>query len=84
VTPSDRDILERAVATISEQAQKAGSLIDEAMVRDIDLLLRRHAERQGPTLQGRKESARRGLLRLREMAAYLGTHPGGTIKAFGD
>jgi hypothetical protein len=26
----------------------------EAMVRDIDLLLRRHAERHGPTLQGRK------------------------------
>jgi hypothetical protein len=31
VTPSDRDILERAVATISEQAAKASSLIDEAM-----------------------------------------------------
>jgi hypothetical protein len=31
MTPSDRDILERAVATISEQAAKASSLIDETM-----------------------------------------------------
>jgi hypothetical protein len=31
MTPSDRDILERAVATISEQAANASKVIDEAM-----------------------------------------------------
>jgi hypothetical protein len=31
MTPSDRDILERAVATISKQAAKTSDLIDEAM-----------------------------------------------------
>ncbi len=31
MTPLDRDILERAVRSISEQAAKAGTLIDEAM-----------------------------------------------------
>jgi hypothetical protein len=31
MTPSDRDILERAVAAISDQAAKASTLIDEAM-----------------------------------------------------
>jgi hypothetical protein len=31
VTPADRDILERAVAAISEQAANASNLIDEAM-----------------------------------------------------
>jgi hypothetical protein len=31
MTPSDREILERAVATISEQAAKTSGLIDEAL-----------------------------------------------------
>lgn len=56
----------------------------EGMVSDIDVLLQRHAERNGPTPRGDRASARRGLLRLREMAAYLGSHPGSTIKAIGD
>jgi hypothetical protein len=56
----------------------------EGMVRDIDVLLQRHAERHGPMPQGRGASARRGLLRLREMATYLGSHPGSMIKASGD
>lgn len=59
---------------------------DEAvgMLRDIEILLARDAERYGPAPQGWRASSRRGLLRLREMVAFCRDHPGSTIVQNGD
>jgi hypothetical protein len=45
----------------------------EGMLRDIEILLDRDFERHGPDPQGFRASPRRGLLRLREMAAFVVT-----------
>lgn len=56
----------------------------EGMLRDIEVLLARDLERYGPAPQGYRASSRRGLLRLREMAAFCRDHPGSTIVQNGD
>jgi hypothetical protein len=56
----------------------------EAMLKDIEVLLARDVERYGPAPQGSRASSRRGLLRLREMAAFCRDHPGSTIVQNGD
>ena len=61
----------------------------EDVLRDVEVLLKveegrdeegRSSEEPG----GRRGSARRGLLRLREMAAFCRDHPGSTIVQSGD
>jgi len=56
----------------------------DGMLRDIEILLARHVELHGPDPQGYRASARRGLLRLREMATFCRDHPGSTIVQNGD
>jgi hypothetical protein len=56
----------------------------DGMLRDIEILLARHVERHGPDPQGYRASARRGLLRLREMATFCRDHPGSMIVQNGD
>ena len=56
----------------------------EGMLRDIEILLARDAEKYGPDAQGQRASGRRGLLRLREMAVFCRDHPGSTIIQNGD
>jgi hypothetical protein len=56
----------------------------EGMLRDIEMLLTRDGERHGPDPPAYKLSARRGLLRLRVMAACCREHPESTIEQHGD